>query len=85
MIDGRKPFQPYRGDVYENRGGGTFRCLDDYNRFFCVSGFEDMPPTALMQNVKSGWTFKAIGIVQYPDGTIEWDYSKEGRFEEVSQ
>lgn len=83
MMDGRKPFRPQRGEVYQNRGGGSYRCLDDYSRFYCVSGFENLPPMAVMQNTKSGWTFKAEGIVQYPDGTIEWDRSTGGRFEEV--
>ena len=39
--------------------------------------------TALFQNVKSGWTFTAKGVIQYVDGTIEWDHSRDGCFKEV--
>ena len=37
--------------------------------------------TALVQNDVSGWTCLAHGIRQYPDGTVEWDYSTHGSFE----
>ena len=37
---------------------------------------------AEMQNIKSGWTFIAKGIIRYNDGTIEWDYSVGGHFEQ---
>ena len=33
-------------------------------------------------NIASGWTLSAHGIVRYEDGTIEWDYSKGGCFNE---
>ena len=67
------PFLPEIGKVYENHGGGTFRCLS-------LKG----GCTAVMQNVKSGWTFTAHDIVRYGDDTIEWGYSTGGRFENVS-
>ena len=67
------PFLPEVGKVYENHGGGTFRCLENK----CGT-------TAVMQNVKSGWTFTAHGCRRYGDDTIEWDYSTGGRFENVS-
>ena len=35
----------------------------------------------MFRNVKSGWTFIAKGIIQYVDGTIEWDHSTDGHFE----
>ena len=35
---------------------------------------------ARFRNVRSGWTFTAKGIIQYIDGTIEWDHSSDGHF-----
>ena len=67
------PFAPVPGEVYENHGGGTFRCLRS------LYGTE-----AEMQNIKSGWTFTAHGCRRYQDNTIEWDYSTGGRFEKCS-
>ena len=66
-------FIPSIDKIYENVGGGTFRCelpLGDS----C---------DAWMQNTASGWTCLAHGIVRYEDGTIEWDYSTAGHFEKL--
>ena len=41
--------------------------------------------TAVFRNVKSGWTFTAKGVIQYVDGTIEWDHSSDGCFKEVER
>lgn len=64
-----KRIKPNIGTVYENRGGGKFRCMDTFDG------------GAVMQNVASKWTFRANGIIQYNDGTIEWDYSTGGHFD----
>lgn len=66
----RRSFKPERWTVYENHGGGTFRCLavDQYYN------------SAQMQNTRSGWTFQARGLHKYQDGTIDWDYSVGGQF-----
>lgn len=61
------------GVVYENEGGGFYRCLRN----------DPTPGMAIMQNVKSGWTFVAHGVGIYIDYRIDWDYSTGGRFEEV--
>ena len=58
-----KRITPERGKIYKNKGGG---------KFFCIRGYRN---NAVMQNVASKWTFKANGVIQYEDGTIEWDYS----------
>lgn len=71
----RRPFMPEQGKIYENEGGGTFLCVKE-------GGFMD-EYNAVMQNVKSGWTFRAVGCGMYRDGRIDWDYSLGGRFEEV--
>lgn len=76
-IDRGTRLQPEAGQVYTNRGGGQFRCIAQSPDAFG-------PCNGVFQNIKSGWTFTAKGIVQYIDGTIEWDHSIDGRFEEVT-
>lgn len=68
---GREKFVPKVGAVYENHGGGKFRCLRSY-------GYN-----ADMQNVKSGWTFLAHVCRMYDTGKIDWEWSSGGRFLEV--
>lgn len=67
----RRAFNPYTGDVYENEGGGRYRCLFS----------EAWDNTAVFRNVASGWTFTAHGVGIYSNGLIDWDYSTGGRFE----
>lgn len=57
---------PEQGKLYSNKGGGKFFCLNNI-------GWD-----AIMINVSSYWCFKAHGVVQYEDGSIEWDCSTEG-------
>lgn len=68
----REGFTPKTGEVYENQGGGTYRCLWGRTGAGCRE--------AKMQNVKSGWTFIAHGCGIYEDGRIDWDYSTGGHF-----
>lgn len=67
-------FQLWEGETYENVGGGTFKCL---------YGIDS--DTYVMQNVKSGWTLTAHVITRYQGGKIEWDYSTDGYWREVTQ
>ena len=60
------------GKVYRNRGGGEYRCL--YQMLANKDNYT-------MRNEASGWTFEACTITMYEDGSIEWDYSKNGRFD----
>lgn len=57
------------GKIYKNKGGGEFKCLTSLSH------------GAWLQNVKSGWFFQAHVVTKYEDGSIEWDYSTDGRFE----
>ena len=41
------------------------------------------PDTYLIRNLFTGWTCLAHGLVRYPDGKYEWDFSTEGRFEDA--
>lgn len=63
-----KRITPEQGKIYRNKGGGEF---------FCIRGFDG---NAIMRNTASGWIFKANGVIQYEDNTIEWDYSTGGHF-----
>ncbi len=60
------------GEIYKNRGGGTFKCIGRYH----ADAYE-------MQNTATLWTFTAHVITQYQDGTIEWDYSTGGKFDDI--
>lgn len=69
--DSRKAFRPVAGGVYENQGGGIFRCLGAAHWIY---------DAFIMRNEKSGWTFKAHGVGIYEDGRIDWDWSSDGYF-----
>ena len=77
MKDGER-FEPVPGQVYENKGGGTYLCGDVWK-----NDTPDLSYCARMTNTKTGWTLIAHGLIQYEDGTIEWDYSTGGRWGEV--
>lgn len=66
-------FRPTVDHVYENAGGGTFRC-----QYVAEDG-----EFAWMQNTASGWSCRCHDIVRYEDGTIEWGYSLHGHFEKL--
>lgn len=61
---------PVGGKVYENAGGG---------RYLCTSHWSSSERSCFM-NIDSGWELTAHNVVQYDDGTIEWDYSTDGGF-----
>lgn len=65
----RKAAELEKGRVYTHRSlvAGKFRCIkgDSY---------------PVLQNIRSGWTLTAHGVGMYEDGTIDWDYSTNGRF-----
>lgn len=84
-IDRGQRMRPVVGRIYTNRSGGCFCCIalaDDSPTFWNgAGGCSDT--SGVFQNIESGWTFTAKGIIQYIDGTIEWGHSIDGHFEEV--
>lgn len=74
---------PVIGQTYLNRNGEEYRCISNM-----TYGNEERARRALslgehwasMVRVKDGWSLTAHGIIQYADGTIEWNYSTGGRF-----
>lgn len=53
-------------------------------RFVCVRRLmvdDYSAHNAELRNIWSGWTFTAHGVNIYEDGTIDWDFSTNGRFE----
>lgn len=67
----REKFTPEEGKYYRNAGGGVYKCVRSFKN-----------DTAIMRNYLSGWTIMAHGCGLYEDGTIDWDYSTGGTFEE---
>lgn len=63
-------FELMAGATYKNKNGIAYRCVGraGTDRF-------------VLRSVSSGWTFTAVTITAYDDGSIEWDYSVGGRFE----
>ena len=82
-IDKGQPLTPTVGQVYVNRGGGRYLCralvTDHGTQYFNAAGGSSST-AAVFRNVESGWTFTAKGVIQYVDGTIEWDHSSDGHF-----
>lgn len=70
---GSVPFTPVTGEYYKNVNGIEYEC-----RVGLLDGeFDD--GTAWFVS-PAGWAFKACDCVRYPDGSIEWGYSKYGHF-----
>ena len=67
----RERFVPTPGEIYENAGGGSYKCES-----------VNFDGSAWMVNVKSGWELLAHGVGRYPDGKIDWNYSTGGHFTE---
>lgn len=86
IIDKGQSMEPVVGQIYTNRGGGRFRCIAPATAgpTFWNAGGGSSNASGVFQNIASGWTFTAKGIIQYIDGTIEWNHSTDGRFEEVT-
>ena len=80
LEDERKPFAPVFGEVYVNKNGCTYRCIDRVPPEMRAD-----PCNALMQSTYvasyGSWTFMAKGVGIYPDGKIDWDYSTGGTWE----
>ena len=74
---------PIIGQIYRNRNGGEYRCtgnsfyMNDTQKQRALSLGEHI---AYMERVKDGWSLSAHGVIQYEDGTVEWNYSTGGRF-----
>ena len=74
---------PVAGQIYRSRSGGEYRCTgntlymsDEQQRRALSLGDH----VAYMERVKDSWSLSAHGVIQYADGTIEWNYSTGGHF-----
>lgn len=65
--------RPERGKVYKDKHGNDLLCLMVYN-----------DREAQMKNLTSGWICDVHGIVQHPDGSIEWQRSHHGYFADMA-
>ena len=68
----RHYFNPTPDTTYENKGGGSYICLEA----------EGQHRAKFQRISKYKWTFTAHGCQMYDDGTIEWDGSTGGYFAE---
>ena len=53
-------------------------------RFVCIRRLPEddySSHNAELRNIWSGWTCSCHGVNMYEDGTIDWDFSTNGRFE----
>lgn len=74
---------PVVGQIYHNRGGGEYRCTG--NRLYMSDEQQRRALSlgdhvAYMERVKDGWSLSAHGVIQYGDGSIEWNYSTGEHF-----
>lgn len=78
----KEKFIPKYDRIYTNKGGGQYRRADPMTAFEKHGDLWEMdgPDGYWMENVNSSWVCYCVGIVQYKDGTIEWDFSKKGFF-----
>ena len=74
---------PVTGQIYRNRNGGEYLCtgnslyMNDAQEQRALALGEHI---AYMERVKDCWSLSAHGVIQYADGTIEWNYSTGGHF-----
>ena len=65
--------------------GHVYRLHDSKYNYYLVTGDKDPDDWSdfkcELRSVYSGWTFTAHGTNIFPDGSIEWDFSTNGRFE----
>ena len=67
------------GSIISNKNiQAPFRVLEHRPTFYS-------PDTYVLQNVFTGWTILAHKLTRYEDGSYEWDFSTEGRFEHVGK
>ena len=62
---------PKVGETYLNKGGGSYICRDN---------FRIPTECSIMERVSDGYTLTAHGVMQYDDGSIEWDFSTDGHW-----
>ena len=70
-MENRQYFRPTVNEVYTNKNGSQYRCLSVKDGF-----------NAEMIHTVSKWRFEAWGCQMFDNGTIEWDGSTGGYFDE---
>ena len=83
MAGGEAVHHSGAGQTYRNRNGGEYLCtgntfyVDDAQKQRFLSLGE---PYCLYGACKGRLAFDRYGVIQYADGTIEWNYSTGGHF-----
>ena len=65
-----RPFYPVVGEVYKNRNGFRYRCIDSGQGYY-----------TFISSV--GWVFHVKDVSIYDDNCIDWAYSYGGYFDSV--
>ena len=60
--------------------GKTYQLRNSKATYYCLCANDG---NAKLIHTKTGWSLTAHGTILHPDGTIEWDYSTDGKFETV--
>ncbi len=81
-MENRVRITPEVGKIYEHNSGGTYICLSLENEI-SVTTSGNTGKSAVLQNTETGWTLLAHGVNKYDNGKIDWDFSTQGRFEEL--
>ena len=74
--------QKYKGDIFQHNGG-EFQCIGDTSYFDSLGNLKMIVPQehcGLFERVSDGWRLFAHGVLQYEDGTVEWNYSTNGHY-----
>lgn len=64
-------FFPTIGQVYLNTNGTYYKCI----------GYDEEGRAVMQSQNRWKWTFSAVGCRKYTDGTIDWAFSLNGRYE----
>ena len=75
-----KRITPEIGKEYEHKSGGIYKCIGIDNEM-SLSSNGNSGKSAVLQNTDTGWTLLAHGVNMYENGTIDWEFSTQGRFE----
>ena len=67
-----------RNTTYKHRNGTEYRCV----RAVPGDSIKGILPIATLRQLQSKLTFTAFGTIKYPDGSISWDWTSGGEFEE---
>lgn len=70
----KKYIFPITGRIYRNRNGRDYLCIQTIRHTLPDDSL------AVFERITDNWHLVAHGVMQYEDGTIEWNYSSGGHW-----